>query len=173
MRILAFSLVFLAMSGSVNASDVKNTVSLGYANSHYSGVISGNSPGFNIKYGIENTTNNLGLITSITSTSQELNVKNRREKGRISHLSAMLGPSWHINETLSVYGLAGISHDRAKYSKVSGSDNSFSWGAGIRVTPLRNWSFDTSYEVLRNSDTEKNGTVLKAGTWVMGIGYSF
>lgn len=92
MRIFAFSLVFLAVSGSVNASDVKNTVSLGYANSHYSGVISGNSPGFNIKYGIENTRNNLGLITSITSTSQELNVKKQAGKRQDFALISHAGP---------------------------------------------------------------------------------
>lgn len=173
MRKFTFIILFLALSGAVNASQIKNTLSLGYANSHYTGVISGNSPGFNIKYNIQNTTNKLGLMTSITSTSQELHMKNRNSKGRISHLSVTAGPSWYINEAVNIYGLAGISHDRVKYSKASGSDNSFTWGAGVSLTPSKNWSFDTSYEFLRNSDTEKNGAVLKAGTWVMGVGYSF
>ncbi|HFS8112809.1 TPA: hypothetical protein ACH2I9_004164 [Enterobacter asburiae] len=31
----------------------------------------------------------------------------------------------------------------------------FTWGAGVRLAPLKNWSFDTSYEFLRNPDAEK------------------
>ncbi|MGK3160207.1 Ail/Lom family outer membrane beta-barrel protein [Enterobacter kobei] len=98
-------------------------LSLGYANSHYTGVISGKSPGFNMKYNIENTTGKLGIMASITSTSQELHVKNRNTKGRVSSLSVTAGPSWYINEAVSIYGLVGI-----KYSKAFGSDNSFTWG---------------------------------------------
>lgn len=128
MRKCTFLVLCLILSCSVNASEIKNILSLGYANFYYTGVISGNSPEFNMKYNIENTTKKLLLITSISGTSQYLHVKKRNSKGRISHLSAMVGPSWYINETASIYGLAGISHDRANYSKASGSDNSFYLG---------------------------------------------
>lgn len=93
MRRFTYAALFLALPGTVNASEIKNIFSSDYANSHYSDVISGKHPGINMKYNIQNTTNKLWLMTSITSTSQELHVKNRNSKGRISHLSVTAGPS--------------------------------------------------------------------------------
>ena len=168
-----FFCFLFGLPGVVSAVGNQNTVSLGYAHSHYKGDLSGNSPGFNIKYNWEKNDSNLGVIGSITRTSSNLSIPQSTANGRISHLSVLAGPSYRFNEYVNVYALAGVAHDKAKIADASGSINSFSYGAGVRVSPVKNWSVDTSYEQARNSDSDKTSVPLKVGTWVLGVGYSF
>ncbi|PKH20458.1 Ail/OmpX [Enterobacterales bacterium CwR94] len=164
------------MSGMAAANDTKSTVSLGYAFSNYKGNLSGNSPGANIKYNWEDLNSKWGVIGSVTRTSSDLKINNSDLKGSISHLSVLAGPSYAVSDMVSLYGLVGISHDRIKFpSEIGGADsvNSFAYGAGVRVTPISNWSVDLSYENMRNNRSEKTSEPLKIGTWAIGVGYSF
>lgn len=166
-------ITLIGLSGVVNAADNKQTLSLGYASSHYSGNISGSSPGINLKYNWEDKKSGFGAIGSVTRTSSDTTVDYSSAKGKISHLSVLAGPSYRLNERVSVYGLAGVSHDKLKIQDASGNINSFAYGAGLRVSPVKNWSIDASYERVRNSDGDKTSAPLKIGTWALGVGYSF
>lgn len=161
------------LSNTAVAETLNSTVSLGIANSHYSAGVSGRAPGLNLKYNIDNTDTGSGLVTSVTSTSEKLHSRSKDVKGRVSHFSAMAGPSFSVTEIASLYGLAGISHDRAKLAGVKGREYSFTCGADVRITPPGKWSVDASCEHAGNSNSDKNGETLKLDTWIVGVGYRF
>ncbi|WP_313069392.1 outer membrane protein OmpX [Atlantibacter hermannii] len=148
------------------ASAATSTVSGGYAQSDYQGVMN-KANGFNLKYRYENDTP-LGYIGSFTYTEKDRTDADYR-KGQYYGITA--GPAFRINDWASIYGVVGVGYgkyqDRSypNYND-STSDYGFSYGAGMQFNPMENVALDVSYEQSRIRSVD-------VGTWIAGVGYRF
>nr|DAM44253.1 MAG TPA: outer membrane protein [Caudoviricetes sp.] len=176
MNKLAVAVLAMSVLGGVgvaSAADYKNTVSLGYAHTHLSGLISGNAAGANLKYNWEHLNSGFGVVGSLTYTEADLNNYYYGYRvGEVNYTSFLVGPSYRFNDFLSTYimlgGASGEVKDNFGHSE---SKTSFAYGIGIQVNPVEHFAINASYEHAKFST--QLGDDIDAGTWVLGVGYSF
>ncbi|MCC8378779.1 Ail/Lom family outer membrane beta-barrel protein [Xenorhabdus sp. PB30.3] len=184
-KIILTSLVTLGLSAvSVGAYAAgESTISAGYAQNSiklYGEKPKDNPKGFNVKYRYESD-DNWGVVGSFVYTHQGYEYRDRGFKvgdSSVSYYSLTAGPSYRINDYVSVYGLVGAGHGEAEYSYLertrwglrsesgSGSKTELAYGAGFQVNPIPNIAIDASYEYTKLDD-------VKVGTWMVGVGYRF
>ncbi|EAA7762217.1 outer membrane beta-barrel protein [Salmonella enterica] len=174
MKKIAVAVLFGLALGSIgvaNAAGYKNTVSIGYAYTDLSGWLSGNANGANIKYNWEDLDSGFGAMGSVTYTSADIHNYGYKV-GDADYTSLLVGPSYRFNDYLSAYVMIGAANGHIK-DNWGNSDNkaAFAYGAGIQLNPIENIAVNASYEHTRFS-TDADSDV-KAGTWVLGVGYSF
>lgn len=175
LSMLAVAATFGLLSFSVNAADLKQTVSGGYAHSNveYMGYeLDDDTGGFNLKYRIE-FDEEYGIIASYTKTDYE---RNGTYSGvdigaSLDYQSFMVGPTFRANDYFSAYLMIGASDGEAEVSVSSvGSaketNSDFAYGGGIQIDVTPNFIIDGSYEYSELDDVE-------VGTWVVGVGFSF
>ncbi len=183
--LLTSSLIACLSIASVNVyAASENSISIGYAQSHVkeNGYTLDNDPkGFNLKYRYE-LDDNWGVIGSFAYTHQGYDFfygSNKFGHGDLDYYSVTMGPSFRINEYVSLYGLLGAAHGKvllgAAHGKVkssvfdgsvSTSKTSMAYGAGVQFNPLPNFVIDASYEYSKLDS-------VKFGTWMLGAGYRF
>ncbi|HGJ5854401.1 Ail/Lom family outer membrane beta-barrel protein [Arsenophonus nasoniae] len=166
--------VFAFMSANSYAVG-ESTLSLGYAQSHakVSGEkIDDNPKGFNIKYRYE-IDNHWGVIGSFAYTHQGYNFyygKMKIADADIDYYSLNAGPVYRFNEYISAYGLIGLAHGKVEARAVgySADDSAtgLAYGVGLQFNPVKNIAIDASYEYSKLDE-------VKAGTWMIGVGYRF
>ncbi|EEF5710163.1 outer membrane beta-barrel protein [Salmonella enterica] len=162
----------LACVGSAGAAGIKNTVSIGYAYTDLGGVISGNANGVNLKYNTEDLESGFGGMGSLTYTTADVNNGYGYKTGDADYTSFLVGPSYRFNDYLNAYVMIGAGHGHLKDNwGNSGSKTSVAYGAGFQVNPVDYIAINASYEHTR-FDGVYDGRV-NAGTWVLGVGYSF
>ncbi|MBT0726994.1 outer membrane protein OmpX [Rosenbergiella australiborealis] len=173
-KIACLSALACLLAVSAGSAMAKSTVTGGYAQSDYQGVLN-KANGFNLKYRYEDESNPLGWITSFTYTEKDANRDvNDYRKGQYYGITA--GPAYRLNDWASIYGVVGIGigrvqnnaegHGAAGYNSKSNSDVGVAYGAGLQFNPWENVALDVGYEQsrIRNVDV---------GTWIAGVGYSF
>ncbi|WP_063655933.1 Ail/Lom family outer membrane beta-barrel protein [Candidatus Arsenophonus triatominarum] len=167
--------VFAFMSANSYAVG-ESTLSLGYAQSHLKvggEKIGDNNPkGFNIKYRYE-IDNHWGVIGSFAYTHQGYNFYYDKIKVAdvdVDYYSLNAGPVYRFNEYISAYGLIGLAHGKVEVGAEGDSANDsatrLAYGVGLQFNPVKNIAIDASYEYSKLDE-------LKAGTWMIGVGYRF
>ncbi|WP_446471292.1 Ail/Lom family outer membrane beta-barrel protein [Xenorhabdus stockiae] len=184
-KIILTSLVTLGLSvvsaGAYAAGE--STISAGYAQNSIKlyGEKTEESPkGLNVKYRYESD-DNWGVVGSFVYTYGGYEYRDRGFKvgdSSLSYYSLTAGPSYRINDYVSVYGLIGAAHGEAEFNymywtnwqfrsgSVSVSETEFAYGAGLQVNPTSNIALDASYEYTKFNEA-------KVGTWMIGVGYRF
>lgn len=173
-KLLALSMVLAAMSGGAIAQADTHTISLGY--SHGKVTDFNNLHGVTAKYHYQ-PDGSLGFISSLTYMGGEkkYNAGANKAKVQLKYYSLLVGPSYRVNEFVSLYGLAGVAQGKGKLSGADAGGNNlsykdkksgFAYGAGIQIAPAANWSIDLGYE----GSTAKN---IKINGFNIGLGYRF
>ncbi|MEH2922127.1 Ail/Lom family outer membrane beta-barrel protein [Samsonia erythrinae] len=177
--LLCSTLVACAMG--ISVAQATQTVSLGYAQAKVDDFK--DLKGITAKYHYQGDSA-LGIIGSFTyvtgkeSYSQQSTGFSSHESDKVKYYSLMVGPSYQINDIVSVYGLAGLGYGKVDSSyhytlpRESGSEHfsdyetRFAYGAGIQITPVANWTVDIGYEGTKIYDTRIDG-------FNVGVGYRF
>ncbi len=148
-------------------AEARNTVSLGYAQTNAKHDDETMKPkGANLKYRYE-FDSQLGVVTSLTYTSKKISENDKTTK--LTYGSLMVGPSFRFNEYVSAYATIGAArgkHEITGSTSDTASKNAMAYGAGLQFNPMENVAIDASYEYSKIND-------MKAGTWVLGVGYYF
>ncbi|AWK14475.1 outer membrane protein OmpX [Candidatus Fukatsuia symbiotica] len=163
------ALVFTVVAGSALAN--QTTVSGGYAQSDYQGVVN-KAKGLNLKLYQEWDDSPLGAIGSFTHTEKS-GFGGAPGYNKMQYNSIAVGPAYRISDWASVYGLLGVGHGRFSNNslkdgndKRSNSDYGVTYGAGLQFNPMQNVALDFSYEKSRIRSVD-------IGTFVVGAGYTF
>lgn len=179
-KLLALSVVLVAMGGCALAQADTHTISLGYASAKAKGL--NNVRGATAKYHYQ-TNDSLGFIGSLTymgsgnkEDSYNYNGHVYEDKWKVNYYSLLAGPSYRVNEYISFYGLVGIgmgknqwvSNNKTTGNKVSETlrASAFGYGAGVQIAPAANWTVDVGYEGATFKDAKLNG-------FNIGLGYRF
>ncbi|WP_264625979.1 Ail/Lom family outer membrane beta-barrel protein [Candidatus Symbiopectobacterium sp. NZEC135] len=171
-KLLALSVVLAAMGGCVIAKADMHTISLGY--SHGKVTDFKNIHGVTAKYHYQ-PDGSLGFISSLTYMDGDKKISDHEGSGKINlqYYALLVGPSFRVNEFVSLYGLAGALHLKAKGYDVTGNNeshklsaNTFAYGAGVQIAPAANWTIDVGYEGAAFKDMKLNG-------FNIGLGYRF
>ncbi|WP_291972286.1 Ail/Lom family outer membrane beta-barrel protein [Candidatus Symbiopectobacterium sp.] len=173
-KLSALAVVLSAMSVCVIAKADTHTLSLGYSQGKLTDFK--NLHGVTAKYHYQ-PDGPLGFISSLTYMGGSKDVDDLGENARlrVKYYSLLVGPSYRVNEFVSLYGLAGVSHFKGKYSETNGVDanssqnhkeSGFAYGAGVQISPAANWSIDLGYEGSKSEHTKTKG-------FNIGLGYRF
>ncbi|MBG6249351.1 Ail/Lom family outer membrane beta-barrel protein [Candidatus Symbiopectobacterium endolongispinus] len=173
-KLLALSVVLAAISGCVIAKADTHTLSLGYSQGKVTDFK--NLRGVTAKYHYQ-PDGSLGFISSLTymGGSKNFDINGYKGNAPIKYYSLLVGPSYHVNEFVSLYGLVGAAHGKAKgsvtnhagdYDSGKGNDTVFAYGAGVQIVPAANWSIDVGYEGSKFKAVKING-------FNIGLGYRF
>ncbi|MBG2710689.1 outer membrane beta-barrel protein [Proteus mirabilis] len=168
--------IFLSITTFNASATLKNTVSLGYAQSQIKidgDKIDGEPKGFNIKYD-RKIDNGFGIIGSFVYNNKKYNCYDNDGKNvghsDVSYYLFSGGPSYRFNEYINAYGLVGTSVFNVNYKALGEEQHenkvSISYGLGLQINPIPNVAIDASYEYSKLDD-------IKFGTWVLGVGYRF
>lgn len=167
MKKITSLLLFTTCLSTSLAQAQNNNLSIGYTQGK---VADGNTlNGVNIKYRYE-LNDKLGVMAASSFMSgKKDNVapynqfgKNKRDT---SYASLLVGPSYRINEVVSVYGLAGAAKSKTKIEvggnngfKKDHNKTAFAYGAGIQINPVKNMVVDVGYEGSKahNGQKDKN-----------------
>lgn len=169
---VVLSVLIIGSTGIASAADYKNTASIGYAQTQLSGFYSGGMPGVNLKYHWEDLNSGFGAIASVSYT--ENNISNGWG-GKVKQTTFLVGPSYRFNDYISAYVMAGIANGKVDVPAWDDhqSQNKFTYGAGVQVNPTADWAIDASYQYARFDSGYEPSPHINAGTWVVGVGYSF
>ncbi|EKR5655958.1 Ail/Lom family outer membrane beta-barrel protein [Escherichia coli] len=159
-----------------------HSVSLGYAQSrieHFKDI-----RGVNLKYRYEAEAP-VGVMTSFSWESGKDDKSGNlsgdaswRSSVKTKYWSLLAGPSLRVNDSVSLYALAGAGtarvdvNDRihmAGYREESSDSHrrtGFAWGAGVQFNPMENVVIDVGYEGSKIDAMKVNGVNL-------GVGYRF
>ncbi|AHF79273.1 Virulence-related outer membrane protein (plasmid) [Sodalis praecaptivus] len=218
--VLLFPLFASAENHSISVGYMWSNIGLGSGNEpngNEQDIIERNLPklnGFNIKYRYE-WDSPLSLIGSLSystgSSSIPINGQvNHLETGpsnphkinvdySVKKFSLLTGPAYRVNDYISFYGLAGISHYKGDIdikSSISAGNSSLdknvnlnqsgtglAYSVGVQINPMPNLVVDLSYEGSRNKIETKGevpifGDVKQSNAgntngFVVGIGYRF
>ena len=167
----------LFVVGSVSLAHADNhTVTLGYAQASVDDFK--DVKGFTAKYHYQNE-NPVGVVGSFTYMgSSETHNYGPEITGTfdLSYYSLLAGPSYRINDVVSVYGLMGAARGKVDISarnnatgeRASGSESKtgFAYGLGVQVVPAANWAINVGYEGTKIDEYRVNG-------FNIGVGYRF
>lgn len=170
MKKIIIALACMTTLSSVAHAEFKHSISAGYSQSQLSGNVKGSVPGVNVKYNIEDKPGQLGIISSISVNGRGVLDSQGRNTGKINRYSIMAGPSFRFKPYMNVYALFGVSGSRLKVQNSTIQNTSFSYGAGSRVDITDRIGVDFSYE---QSKLKKNKVNINAGTWSIGVSYTF
>ncbi len=180
-RILSLFMLSALLFATPFAFATKNTtVSLGYAQTHMGALknsASNDLRGLSVRLRYESSAvsnANWGLLASYTVTTRDI-TNYRWEDGKlhkenndtVRYGSFMMGPTYRVNNFLSLYGNIGGAAIKIKHKeRASESETSFAYGAGFIMEPFTNLSLDFSWEASKFDFANTN-------TFGMGIGYRF
>ncbi|EAO1989505.1 hypothetical protein E0G79_06620 [Salmonella enterica] len=146
----------------------------------------GNIRGVNVKYHYQGDFP-VGIITSLTymygndrsSGSDEDTGGTYNDKSNVKYGSLMVGPTYQVTDSFSLYALVGAAMIKAKdkekgiwedgspyTNSASVNEKALAWGAGVQINPTKNFVIDVGYEGSRELLTQING-------FNVGVGYRF
>ncbi|EBU9317221.1 Ail/Lom family outer membrane beta-barrel protein [Salmonella enterica subsp. enterica serovar Muenchen] len=167
-----------------NAAQLQNTASIGYAYSHIKDF--GNLNGLNLSYRYEFTPE-WGVIGSFSWLTGKDNFRAgdgedvSRFHDRLDEYSLLAGPTYRINDYVSLYGQVGVALGRVKENSYypdnytessSATKTAFAYGAGVQFNPVENIAVTLGYE--GSSFKSGNGTdSFSPNGFNIGVGYRF
>lgn len=172
--------LFFSATG-FSASPKSQIFSLGYSNLYYHG---NSLTGLNINYDyqIDSHWAVLAAISWNKGTEHWRSYNNHNQivkhNVNIDYLSLQAGPSYHINQYLSLYGTIGFarftlnSTEKINIIAINSMKHTtgLSWGVGIKINPIKMLSFYLGYEGANSHNYHSNPTV---NGFNIGLGYRF
>ncbi|EDW6064621.1 Ail/Lom family outer membrane beta-barrel protein [Salmonella enterica subsp. enterica serovar Oslo] len=176
--------------GIVNAAAPENTLSVGYAYSHIKDF--GNLNGVNLSYRYEFTPE-WGVLGSFSyaegKDSGGFNQPDTNEREhwgqRVNYYSLLVGPTYRINDYVSLYGQIGVayikSHGSYDYTSTwdsssehySANKTGFAYGAGVQFNPVENVALTVGYEGASFGSSGDDTDSVNTNGFNIGVGYSF
>ncbi|WP_067708083.1 Ail/Lom family outer membrane beta-barrel protein [Erwinia sp. ErVv1] len=155
----------LIMSATAMADS--HSISVGYAQSKVQNFK--NMPGVNLQYRYE-WDSPVSLLTSFTALQNDedesgnfMGIKTN-DHVKAEYYSLMVGPAWRLNDYISLYALAGLSHSTMERNardydyyghpeRINFSDrsNAFAYGAGVIFNVTEHVTLNAGYEGSRTS----------------------
>ncbi|MDC9606935.1 Ail/Lom family outer membrane beta-barrel protein [Xenorhabdus griffiniae] len=124
--------------------------------------------------------NEWGILSSFTLAKGDREENEEAYKAKFNYYSSMIGPTYRINEYISMYGQAGIASLKGKFTEEDDdsateqsnlSKSALAWGTGFIINPVENFAVTIGYEGSHfNFNTE--GKVSTNG-FNIGFGYRF
>ena len=174
---------------SANIFAQEQTISLGYAQSKVQDL--GTIRGVNAQYRYE-WNEPVSVITSISYMQNNVDEKFTDYAGdyyernaKLKNYSLLAGPAYRFNEMVSVYGVIGLNHIKAKgdylwvnndaqntarRGSISESSTDFAYGLGVIVNATANISLNAGYEGTKvKLDSDK----YSMNGFNLGVGYRF
>ncbi|HAE2798980.1 TPA_asm: Ail/Lom family outer membrane beta-barrel protein, partial [Salmonella enterica subsp. enterica serovar Heidelberg] len=155
------------------ADDNASTFSLGYAQSHtnHAGTLRGVRLANNYEMSPD-----WGLTTSFAWLNGSQRYSDESSNGRVTtrYYSLLAGPSWKINNQLSLYSQVGpvLLHQRDHGINESDSKVGYGYSAGVAYTPVSNVAITLGYEGADFDATHNSGS-LNSNGFNLGVGYRF
>jgi putative virulence related protein PagC len=167
MKKLCLALATCATLGmNFNAMADNHTVSLGYQEGRLPDLY--NMSGVNLKYRYE-WDSPVSIITSFSymgggkTYEEKRSFTSHHKEWKSKSFGLALGPTYRLNEFVSIYGLAGVNfskfdHHATKKYHTSNTEKhwdghanktSLMYGAGVQINPIENVSIDFGYEGYR------------------------
>ncbi|HGA5581313.1 TPA: Ail/Lom family outer membrane beta-barrel protein [Salmonella enterica subsp. enterica serovar Potsdam] len=176
--IMKTSLIILLLCLSFGTSYAeKHSVSMGYAtgslfvNDNKSS--DGSPDGMNFKYRYE-FNDTWGIVGSFTFSGDTIGDFVKTDWGYTSY---QVGPSWRINDYVSLYYLLGIARADSDVSTMSEKHtfkkNDLVGSFGFQVNPLPKMVVDVGYEYAKFHDYPQNGNNIESLLFNIGLGYHF
>lgn len=165
------------------ASPQSQTFSLGYSNLYYHG---NSVTGLNLNYDYQ-IDNHWGVLTSISwnkGVNHWYSYNNLHQlikhKVNTNYLSLQAGPSYRLNDYLTLYSTIGFARFTLKNTEKFEIENiiidsmkhttGLSWGAGIKIHPIKMLSLYIGYEGANSHNDHTNPTFNGLN---IGLGYRF
>ncbi|WP_164724696.1 Ail/Lom family outer membrane beta-barrel protein [Escherichia coli] len=183
------TLMLSVMSGSVLADN--HTLSAGYAQSKVQDFK--NIKGMNLQYRYE-WDSSVSVVGSFSYMKGDWSDSYHdeggdfyRQQADIKYYSFLAGPAYRLNDYISFYGLAGISHTKVKgdyewrnsvgvdepdghlSGYVSKKSTDFAYAAGVMINPVDNMSVNVGYEGSKADFYGKHSV----NGFTVGVGYRF
>ncbi|OCA55913.1 Ail/Lom family outer membrane beta-barrel protein [Photorhabdus namnaonensis] len=186
--LLSCGVIFSVSAITLPAQAEQNTASIGYAYVKPQDVSALNGATLSYRYELDDQ---WGLLSSFTFAKgdDKETTKNYHSKSDVKYYSLMAGPTYRINDYVSLYGQLGLSRINAKSSthyrpsddyrtgyieKESVSKNTLGWGAGFIINPTTNTSITAGYEGSRFSIKDGNEKDhLSTNGFNITVGYRF
>lgn len=127
----------------------------------------------------------MGSATWLFNTSKEIEKKDALESSKkesVNYLSLSVGPTFRINEHVSLYTLLGYAQNQTRidYQNRAEKDvkikfGGLTWGAGLQINPVNNLAVNIGYEGanMKYKGDEKNVPNMKSHGLNIGLGYKF
>lgn len=174
----------LIMSATAMADS--HSISVGYAQSKVQNFK--NMPGVNLQYRYE-WDSPVSLLTSFTALQNDedesgnfMGIKTN-DHVKAEYYSLIVGPAWRLNDYISLYALAGLSHSTMERNardydyyghpeRINFSDrsNAFAYGAGVIFNVTEHVTLNAGYEGSRTSVEAQKRSVNGVN---VGMGYRF
>ncbi|ECZ5471663.1 outer membrane beta-barrel protein [Salmonella enterica] len=172
---LATILLFCLSAGTTYAE--QHSISVGYATGalYVNGDKSsdGHPDGMNFKYRYE-INDTWGIVGAFTFSGDTIGDLVKTDWGYTSY---QVGPSWRINDYVSLYYLLGVARADSDIStmseKYSYKKNSLASSIGVQINPWPNMVLDVGYEYARFHDYPQSGNNIESLLFNMGLGYRF
>lgn len=184
-KITVIALLCACTFTSASALADNHTVSIGYAQSKVEGFK--DIRGVNVQYRYE-WDSPFSIIGSFSYMQGDESYSYRTQyfgettgydvKTKLKYYSLLAGPSYRINDYVSLYALAGLANtrveDRVVYSSQYAEDfndnkTSFAYGAGVIINPTNSLSVSVGYEGTRVKYYEN----VAINGFNIGVGYRF
>lgn len=177
-KTLGLSVLLIAMGSVSVAHAVTQTVTLGYSQAWIKDLDRVDGKGLTAKYHYQGSApvGVIGAATYMGASVKGINEDQNRVKLNFRYFSLLAGPSYKINDYVSIYGMTGVANGKIKVSfqsekeryhqSESASKFGFAYGAGVQIVPAANWTIDTGYEGAHIGNVLVNGINF-------GVGYHF
>ena len=189
-RNIALSLAAITFSSAVFATEIKASkdllkpgLFLGYEQGKLKDFGSLRGPSFSFHLETDYPVGIMGSLTAMKNdwdyhdqnSSTSKSGEQKPPKRNAEYYSAMIGPTTRLNDIISLYALAGVSHTRVKLVEggvvdSSTSSNEFAWSAGIMAKLTDNLALRVGYEGSKATFNEKKHPM---DAFVINLGYRF
>ncbi len=179
-KVRVMTLIAAGFMVSALAQAETQTVSLGYAHikPQDEKALNGATLGYRYEFN-----DNWGVLGNFTFAKGDRKETDEDAKGDFKYYSLMAGPTYRINEYISLYGQLGLAHFKAKFDAnydngysehSSASKTALGWGAGFIVNPVDNVAVTVGYEGSRfNVNDDNGGGKVSANGFNVSLGYRF
>jgi putatice virulence related protein PagC len=186
LRLALFTCIF---GTTAHALAEQQTISLGYAQAKVQDL--GTIRGVNAQYRYE-WNSPLSILTSVSYMQNNIDYSFYDYAGdyyerdaKLKDYSLLAGPAYRFNDMISVYGLIGLNHIKAKgdylwvnndhnktetRGSISESSTDFAYGLGVIINATDNISINAGYE---GTKVKLDGDKYSINGFNIGVGYRF
>ncbi|NHB92914.1 Ail/Lom family outer membrane beta-barrel protein [Photorhabdus cinerea] len=178
--LLSCGIIFSACAITLPAQAEQHTASIGYAYVKPQEIKALNGATISYRYELDDQ---WGLLSSFTFAKGDEKETEEYSKLDAKYYSLMAGPTYRINDYVSLYSQLGLSRMNVKFSatyangyteKTEGNNNALGWGAGLIVNPTTNTSVTVGYEGSRFNAKEYGGEgKISTNGFNVTVGYRF
>ncbi|WP_256125192.1 Ail/Lom family outer membrane beta-barrel protein [Photorhabdus luminescens] len=178
--LLSCGVIFSVSAITLPAQAEQHTASIGYAYVKPQDASALNGATLSYRYELDDQ---WGLLSSFTFAKGNEKETEYYTRDDLKYYSLMIGPTYRINDYISLYGQLGLSRindkSTAHYSggeieKESASKNALGWGTGFIINPTTNTSITAGYEGSRFSIKDgKEKDHLSTNGFNITVGYRF